>query len=734
MYAPVSQQEGAVEHITNQPNWRGDIEREYQKYVDPAFYTHAEDLPRSATAPPHLQNRLVPAADVHGRGANLEVADSLTDIRYDEDYPAFYEMNADKCSLPPPIDGDTLYKDMQTYLAAQRYADHSGFPAAATQYQLSPNPFRAGIGGQASLRSLETVQEQQYDLKKSTVDEHLAAALNQLQVGSEIQRPGSQPAPNLLQAAIAAGAGHIRSASAFPRFEMDSFAMSTGGVPSATSSPAPGGSFSSVLPHSSVTQSMSGQLSGGPVFNNPLDMHAAAVYRAAYEAALIQTQNDPQINPQIAAMQQPGVGMPDVGFGTGLQTQGLKTDMQPLPQRGNQPSVMLGASRQGPQQDIHYNTGSMYEAYEDPPAHRDEPRRSKRYNRRERERDMNFNSADAYYDSQFLKFNSIEEVVGQVIQVAQDQNGCRFLQRKFDEGGAQTIALVFPEILENIMHLMKDPFGNYLIQKLLDRCTEDQRTQVVRAVAEKGELVPIALSTHGTRAVQKLIETLTTKEQRTLAIAALKPGVVHLIKDLNGNHVVQRCLQRLGPEDSQFIYDAAIGCCVEIASHRHGCCVLQRCIDFATHEQRTSMIMEISANALVLSQDAFGNYVVQYVLDLGQAEASQQIMNVLLGHYSELAVQKFSSNVVEKCLKLGGLDDARENIIRELMQSPRLPRLLQDPYGNYVIQSALTVTSGSLHQSLVEAIQPYLPTLRGTPHGKRILQKVLASLKDPFQP
>lgn len=31
--------------------------------------------------------------------------------------------------------------------------------------------------------------------------------------------------------------------------------------------------------------------------------------------------------------------------------------------------------------------------------------------------------------------------------------------------------------------------------------------------------------------------------QIRLAIAALSPGVVLLIKDLNGNHVVQRCLQ-----------------------------------------------------------------------------------------------------------------------------------------------------------------------------------------------
>jgi hypothetical protein len=65
-----------------------------------------------------------------------------------------------------------------------------------------------------------------------------------------------------------------------------------------------------------------------------------------------------------------------------------------------------------------------------------------------------------------------------VLTVAKDQNGCRFLQRKFDEGGASAIAQVFPEILDNLIDLMTDPFGNYLTQKLLDRCSEDQRLQV----------------------------------------------------------------------------------------------------------------------------------------------------------------------------------------------------------------------------------------------------------------
>ena len=45
-----------------------------------------------------------------------------------------------------------------------------------------------------------------------------------------------------------------------------------------------------------------------------------------------------------------------------------------------------------------------------------------------------------------------------------------------------------------------------------------------------------------------MVETLRTPEQVALATEALMPGVVTLIKDLNGNHVIQRCLQRLGAE------------------------------------------------------------------------------------------------------------------------------------------------------------------------------------------
>ena len=337
------------------------------------------------------------------------------------------------------------------------------------------------------------------------------------------------------------------------------------------------------------------------------------------------------------------------------------------------------------------------------------------------------------------RFGSVENCVGQISVLARDQHGCRFLQRKFDEEGAAAVDLCFNEIIAEAVELMMDPFGNYLVQKLIECCSDEQRSGVLRAVSVVKddnpdglpELVTIALNTHGTRAVQKLIEMLNSPEEISLATNALRPGVVTLIKDLNGNHVIQRCLQRLSSEDNHFIYDAAKVHCVEIATHRHGCCVLQRCIDHAVDEQRRPLVHEIASQALVLSQDPFGNYVVQYILDLGLSWANAEVMTQLIGNYAELSMQKFSSNVVEKCLKLAdaSLEKNRNIVVREIMQSPLLDRLLMDPYGNYVVQSTLTVTKGVLHTELVERIRPHLPLIKNSPFGKRILRLLLENKK-----
>ncbi|KAJ0241509.1 putative pumilio 7 [Hirschfeldia incana] len=315
------------------------------------------------------------------------------------------------------------------------------------------------------------------------------------------------------------------------------------------------------------------------------------------------------------------------------------------------------------------------------------------------------------------------DIQGYVYLMAKDQHGCRFLQRIFDEGTPIDAMIIFNEVIAHVVELMMDPFGNYLMQKLLDVCTEEQRTQIVLvATAEPGQLIRISLNAYGTRVVQRLVETIRTGKQVSMVKSALRPGFLDLIKDLNGNHVIQRCLQCLGTEDNKFIFDAATKFCTEIATHRHGCCVLQKCIAYSMRQQREKLIAEISRNSLLLAQDPFGNYAVQFVIELRIPSAVAMMLAQLKGHYIQLSMQKFSSHMVERCLM--HCPESRPQIVRELVSVPHFDHLLQDPYANFVIQAALAATKGPLHASLVEVIRPH-SILRNNPYCKRIFSRNL---------
>ncbi|KAJ0231139.1 putative pumilio 7 [Hirschfeldia incana] len=315
------------------------------------------------------------------------------------------------------------------------------------------------------------------------------------------------------------------------------------------------------------------------------------------------------------------------------------------------------------------------------------------------------------------------DVQGYVYLMAKDQHGCRFLQRIFDEGTPVDAMVIFNEVIPHVVELMMDPFGNYLMQKLLDVCNEEQRTQIVLvATAEPGQLIRISLNAYGTRVVQRLVETIKTGKQVSLVKSALRPGFLDLIKDLNGNHVIQRCLQCLSTEDNKFIFDAATKFCTEIATHRHGCCVLQKCIAYSMRQQREKLIGEISRNSLLLAQDPFGNYAVQFVIELRIPGAVAMMLSQLKGHYVQLSMQKFSSHMVERCIM--HCPESRPQIVRELVSVPHFDHLLQDPYANFVIQAALAATKGPLHASLVEVIRPHA-ILRNNPYCKRIFSRNL---------
>lgn len=335
-----------------------------------------------------------------------------------------------------------------------------------------------------------------------------------------------------------------------------------------------------------------------------------------------------------------------------------------------------------------------------------------------------FNNGEFYGFSQF----GAQHIYTNALEMAKDQMGCRMLQKKLEEQNPFTIQTIFDQIMNHLPILMIDPFGNYLIQKLMEVCEES----IVKSITSKvsNEITQISLNAHGTRAIQKLLDVVSKYQNNIPAIViSLQNNVITLIKDINGNHVIQKCLHTLGTKNTNFIYEAASRNVVDIATHRHGCCVLQRCIDAASTDQLNLLVDKIVENAVILVQDAFGNYVVQYVLDLNSENINARLAFIFIQSMQELSTQKFSSNVIEKCLQQNR-SEVQQAMIQEISQPKNLAKMIPDQFANYgnfhvVVQRALSLAAPALFTKMINNIKPLIEDLKRNQFGKKIYSKLV---------
>jgi hypothetical protein len=100
-------------------------------------------------------------------------------------------------------------------------------------------------------------------------------------------------------------------------------------------------------------------------------------------------------------------------------------------------------------------------------------------------------------NSKALRYENMVGVKGYIYFMAKDQNGCRFLQRKLEQGEKHVDA-IFEGIIDHIAELMTNSFANYLVQKMLDVCDEEQRLRIIAVLTEDPVLLlRISLNTHG---------------------------------------------------------------------------------------------------------------------------------------------------------------------------------------------------------------------------------------------
>jgi pumilio RNA-binding family len=106
-------------------------------------------------------------------------------------------------------------------------------------------------------------------------------------------------------------------------------------------------------------------------------------------------------------------------------------------------------------------------------------------------------------------------------------------------------------------------------------------------------------------------------DQKIDLVRELDGHVMRCVRDQNGNHVIQKCIECVPTEHIGFIVSAFQGQVASLSMHPYGCRVIQRVLEHCGgNSQGQCIIDEILQSACILAQDQYGNYVTQLICSL----------------------------------------------------------------------------------------------------------------------
>lgn len=132
------------------------------------------------------------------------------------------------------------------------------------------------------------------------------------------------------------------------------------------------------------------------------------------------------------------------------------------------------------------------------------------------------------------------DVKGNIVELCQDQYGSRFIQQRLETENEEEKSMILNEVLPSVRRLRNDVFGNYVVQKLLENGTSEMKDELKNTL--QGEVLSLSTQMYGCRVVQKALECLNDEDLPSI-LAEFHGQVLTCIHDQNGNHVIQKCIE-----------------------------------------------------------------------------------------------------------------------------------------------------------------------------------------------
>ncbi|CAH2069366.1 unnamed protein product [Thlaspi arvense] len=276
--------------------------------------------------------------------------------------------------------------------------------------------------------------------------------------------------------------------------------------------------------------------------------------------------------------------------------------------------------------------------------------------------------------------------------------------------------------LNPLFNLMTNGEGVAQFKEMISKLDRRQLHMMVSLLTLDADyFMEVVRNKNGSRRVQKLLGI--SDDVDALFYAAILRRFLHIMTDKYASYVATRAMVVFEREKKKAMYEHILHYALDIACEKHGCIALNEVItDVDDPYYRNQLLDVVAHNALFLSNDASGNFVVQHVLKLYDLRCTHNVAVSLRGHCVDLSFKQYGSYIVEKLVEA---EETMAVVVVELLEcgGDRLMRLGRNEFGSFVVAKALSVTQEmsrvDLFSALVHKLMPFLHLLRRS-HGSNI--------------
>jgi hypothetical protein len=313
------------------------------------------------------------------------------------------------------------------------------------------------------------------------------------------------------------------------------------------------------------------------------------------------------------------------------------------------------------------------------------------------------------YNKNLIDIEDYNKLKGNFLNLITSQNGSRFMQKIYLNTNYDILKKIFDEISNSISDCMIDPYANYFCQKFFGVLKKEERIIFLKSIIEK--IIDISISKIGTYPLQSVIGQLNNENEIEMILNALNGKILDLCKNTQGVHVIEKIIICFNEDIIKEIYDVIIENFYQLAINQNGLFVCKKIIYQCKKEENLIRIRDIlSKESLNLIYNQYGNYTIQVAVETWNKEFFEPIIENFYNNFVQLSCQKYSSNVIEKCLEKSG-NKILNRYIDEVCKNNNIITLIKNGYGNFVLQKSFKLSNGRSRIKLINSIKKNIEKL-----------------------